>query len=261
VFYLFLFDFSLGALDRYFEFLVVPLCVISGAVFSQFLFESPAVHKDRKMMIGGFSLLAVLIFLVQFFHHSVPSQYPKTEWIGRILSLKWNFLFPFTGGSGPTGFYVSFAFMGIMWIAGLLLVLKKRTFLIGILILGLAYNLVFAEEYLFGKINGSPYKLFEDAKQFIIADPQVTSVIDYNDIGGYELQQTGKYFRRMYATPQFEDEYKKILENFTGQILYINIPRIQSGSFYEQYFNSCKNIFTKTDRAITATIYDCTKKQ
>jgi hypothetical protein len=34
-FYLFVFDFSIGALDRYFQFLVIPLCVISGAVFAR----------------------------------------------------------------------------------------------------------------------------------------------------------------------------------------------------------------------------------
>lgn len=259
-FYLFAFDFSIGALDRYFQFLVIPLCLISGAVFAKFMNYA----KKKEIIL---SLVVSALFLsLQFFSQFVPPLYPKTEWISRVLSLKWNFLFPFTGGSGPTGFYVSFLFIALIWICSLIFALSslkikniRNRALLLILTLGILYNGVFIEEYLFGKINGSPYGLFEDAKEFIIKDKSINKVVVYNDIGGYEIRQIGKYERRMYAAPQFEPTYREFFKTFLGHVLYIDIPKIGENNFYSDYLNSCKNIYEKKDQYITAEILDCRK--
>lgn len=279
-FYLFAFDFSLGALDRYLQFLVIPLCVIAGAVFSRKCFvnepcetrrseheefSSKKISVRENKSIFWLAPILVAIFCLQFFNHFVPPHYPKTEWLERALSLKWNFLFPFTGGSGPTGFYVSFAFIATVWICSLVFAFWamrkaefKRGSLVAILVLGLLYNGVFIEEYLWGKINGSPYGLFKEAKSLIIENPNIGQVFVYNDVGGFEIRQTGKYFRRLYAAPQFEAEYAEIFRNFNGHILFINIPQVAKNSLYQNYFEKyCKSIFDKTDRYITAQILAC----
>ncbi|MEK7642713.1 MAG: glycosyltransferase family 39 protein [Patescibacteria group bacterium] len=262
-FYLFAFDFSIGALDRYFQFLVIPLCVIIGAIFSQNFSSNnsptlaslgPSLTLREGTALG---VIAVLVFFLQFFNHFVPPLYPKTEWLERVLSFKWNFLFPFTGGSGPTGFYISFAFMALIWIISL--VFARKRMILAILILGLLYNVVFIEEYLFGEINGSARSLFKEAKEVIIKDPKIKEVLVYNDIGGFEIQQIGKYKRRIYATPQFQDTYKKVFADFDGHILFIDIPRIDSNSFYAEYFASCKNIYKDQNKYIKAEILDCKK--
>jgi len=209
--------------------------------------------------------LAVIFFL-QFINHYVPPLYPKTEWINRVLSLRWNFLFPFTGGSGPLGFYISFLFMALIWIVlgvfALISFFKKEfrqrvVFLI--LIFGLLYNGVFIEEYLFGNINGSAPKLVKDVVEFIRENKNIRSIIVYNDNGGWNVRQTGKYQRRMYAVPQFENEYEKILNSFSGYILVVDIPQIASGSFYKKYLDSCVIIYDKQDKKISAKVYDCQK--
>ncbi len=263
-FYLFAFDFSIGALDRYLQFLIVPLCIISGVVFAK-------VFDNKKTKLGKIdfittSIITVSIFVLQFFNYSVLPLYPKTEWISRAISLKWNFLFPFTGGSGPTGFYISFLFIALVWICSIIFALfqlkikniQKRA-LFCILVLGILYNGVFVEEYLFGKINGSPYELFENAKEFITENKDINKVVVYNDIGAYEIQKIGKYERRLYAIPQSEESYKKILTDFNGHILYINIPKISQNTFYSNYFDSCKNIYEGQDKYITAKILNCKK--
>ena len=262
LFYLVLFDFSIGALDRYFQFLIIPLCIIAGSIFSQNFSKSnnspslaplgPSLITREGIAIG---VITIIIFSLQFLNHFVPPLYPKTEWLARLVSLKWDFLFPFTGGSGPTGFYISFLFIALIWVTSLILVRKKL--LLGILVLGILYNAVFIEEYLFGKINGSPYDLFRDAKEFIIKDQNIKLVLVYNDIGGYEIQKLGKYERRLYAAPQFEDTYKDFFKTFSGQILYINIPKIGDNNFYYNYLNSCKNIYERKDGYITAQVLDC----
>ncbi len=262
-FYLFAFDFSLGALDRYLQFLVIPFCVITGAVFAKYFGSESG--KLGKADIISTALISIAVFSLQFFNHFVPPHYPKTEWLERVVSLKWNFLFPFSGGSGPTGFYVSFIFIALIWLCSIIFAISalkiegtKRRALFCILVPGILYNGVFIEEYLWGQINGSPYALFREAKSVIIENPDIRQVLVYNDVGGFEIKQTGKYFRRLYAAPQFEAEYAEIFRNFNGHILFINIPQVAKNSLYQNYFEKyCKSIFDKTDRYITAQILAC----
>jgi len=123
--------------------------------------------------------------------------------------------------------------------------------------IGIIYNLVFSEEYLFGKINGSAPMLLTSSVEYIKNNPNITSVVVYNDNGGYEIQKLGKYSRRLYADPAFENGYKDFFKTFSGHVLYINVPRIDPNSFYSQYLNSCKNIFERDDQYVSAIVYDC----
>ncbi len=262
-FYLFAFDFSIGALDRYFQFLVVPLCIISGAVFAK-IFGSKEIKLKKEDFII-ISIIAISIFALQFFNHVAPPLHPKTEWISRFFSFKWNFLFPFTGGSGPLGFYISFLFLAILYICSIVLAiaifikkeLKQKVF-VAILIIGLIYNFSFIEEYLFGKINGFAPKLLYDATEFIKNNPDIKAVTVYNDNGGYEIMKIGKYRRRLYTSPAFDVNQKIATLNATKDYyLEINIPRIDPNSVFRKYFDSCNIVYKQTDRYISAIVYDC----
>lgn len=266
VFYLFLFDFSIGALDRYFAFLVVPLCFIVGSLFADSYARYTQYEFVRVKDVVFITLLSLVVFGGQFLYHSAPPQHPKTEWIHAVTSLQWNFLFPFSGGSGPTGFYISFFFIGILWVISLLCVLYtfkaprlRNIILFHVLVIGMLYNGVFIEEYLIGAINGSPYGLFRKAKNIIVSDPHITSVVVYNDIGGYEIRETGKYARRMYAAPQFSNEYEKYFSTYSGHVLYIDIPRIGEGTMYMDYLRQCGVVYNDVDKYINTTLYDCRK--
>jgi hypothetical protein len=262
-FYLFVFDFSIGALDRYFQFMVIPLCIISGAIFSQ-VFENQS-GKIKKVHIISLILAVLLLFCVQFFPHFVPALHPKSEWLGRAFSLRWNFLYPFSGGSGPLGFYMSFLFMALSWILTVLLVFIvffkshfRNIALVLIFSIGFAYNLAFSEEYLFGKINGSAPKVLAGAVEFIKNNPDIKMVTVYNDNGGYDIQVIGKYRKRLYVDPKFGAEGKiTTLNQYKEHYLEVNVPRIDPSSFYRKYFNSCEIIYQNTDKSISATVYDC----
>lgn len=266
--YLIVFDFSTGALDRYFQFLIVPLCLVTAAVYTRYLPSMKEMGaKLGRWYIWTISVVAVFIFSLQFLPQYVPALYPKSAWISRILSLHWSFLYVFSGGSGPFPFYVSFMFISLSWILciGLLVwALSQPQFrtraLFGILILGLVYNAVFAEEYLFGLINGSGVKLLNPAVQFIQNDPAITKVVVYNDNGGYNVQETGKYARRLYADPDFEASYKDFFSTYSGYVLYIDIPKIQANSFYADYLATCTSVYLTSDKYIHAQVLDCTKK-
>ncbi len=279
IFYVVLFDFSLGALDRYLQLLILPLTVMSATVISRAFQtektenETPLylgnsyVHRSflgREGLIGVLASLALIA--LQFKNHFVPSLHPKSEWIARIISLDWNFLFPFSGGSGPLGFYVSFLSMAFAWIlsAGFLVLSfykprYKKAALCIVILLGIAYNGIFMEEYLFGFVNGSAPRLLTGVVEHIKNDPDIQRVAVYNDNGGAEVQATGKYWRRIYVAPQFDSGFYDIFRQFQGHILFIDIPRVNPESAFARYIEHCPSIYSQKDGYITAQILDCTR--
>lgn len=262
-FYTILFDFSIGALDRYMQFLIIPLCAISAIVINSIFKDENNKRNTEYLLLG--SILALVLSLVLFLPHFVPSLHPKSAWLARIASFKWNFLYPFSGGSGPLGFYISFLFMASSWIISIVLVVlaffksqwRKMAVLILILI-GLIYNLTFTEEYLFGNLYGSAPKLLSNVVEYIKNNPDIKIVTVYNDNGGNEIQQIGKYRKRLYTDPAFDvNEKIKTLNAYKEHYLEINIPRIDPNSVYRRYLDSCKIIYNQTDHDISAVVYDC----
>ncbi len=264
IFYLFIFDFSSGALDRYLQFLIVPAVIIMGVIIDQEFSRVDLKTFNKKKSVILSVVLASGIFLFQFLHHFVPALYPKEEWFRRFLSFRWNFLFPFMGGSGPMGFYVSWLFISLIWILILFFGAyfrfgkRRSNFLwFSVLVLGILYNSVFVEEYLFGKINGSSNMLLKNAVVFIKNDKDISSVISYNNIGNRELSNMGKFERRLYIAPKFEKDYTNILRNFRGHFLVIDIPRFHADSPFLKYFSSCKTIYDEHSGQINSKIFDC----
>ncbi|MBI2100019.1 MAG: glycosyltransferase family 39 protein [Candidatus Vogelbacteria bacterium] len=256
VFYFILFDFSAGALDKYLMFTIIPLAAISGAVISQ-------IKWTKKTVILGV-VSAIALFALNFLAPVVLPLYPKTDWFGRVLHGEWNFLNPFNGGSGPTGFYVSFLFIAAVFIFSTIVALagslKKdwRPITLAILvIIGLVYNGVMAEELMFGKINGSAPRALRAALDFIADNPNVKPVLTYNDIGAYELSKLGKYVGRFYAAPQFEAEHRQRFAAHTGDFLVVDMPHINQDSFYTEFFSKCDVIFETESNVIPTKIYSC----
>ncbi len=264
IFYVVLFDFSIGALDRYLQLLILPLTVITTAVIS-----STLKSDDRRFLEFLYLGIAVSLVLVllQSVTHYVPSLHPKSDWIGRAINLRWNFLYPFSGGSGPLGFYVSFLFMALAWLisfAGVVLAIfkinNKKLIIVFLIPLGFAYNAVFVSEYLFGFWNGSAPRLLAPVVEYIKNNPDVKMVTVYNDNGGNEIQEIGKYRKRLYTDPKFDvNEKVATLNQYKEHYLEINVPRIDPNSVYRKYLDSCKIIYSNTDKSISAIVYDCTK--
>lgn len=265
-FYVILFDFSIGALDRYLQLVVLPLTILCAAIIVS-VFESSSIHESRRtrefVLLG--TAVGLLLLLLQFLPHYVPPLHPKAEWIGRIFSLRWNFLYPFFGGSGPLGFYISFLFMAVSWIISILVFVfaferfhMRRAMLIILLAIGISYNAVFAGEYLFGAFNGSAPKLLAHAVEYIENNPDIHMVTVYNDNGGNEIKATGKYRKRLYVDPMFDPKDKIIaLNEYKEHYFVLNIPRLDPHSVYQKYFDSCTIIYTEKDKSISAIIYDC----
>ncbi len=264
VFYVVLFDFSIGALDRYMQLLVLPLSVICSVIISK-IFQGDD-RRFREFFYLGI-IVAFVLILLQSLSHYVPPLHPKSDWVNRALQFKWNFLYPFSGGSGPLGFYVSFLFMALSWIITFFAILfakykpeYKKLVLIFLIPLGFAYNLVFTEEYLVGYWNGNAPKLLADAVEYIKNNDEIKMVTVYNDNGGNEIQEIGKYRKRLYVDPKFDlDEKIATLNQYKEHYFVLDVPQIDPTSVYQKYFDSCIPVYKKTDRSMSATVYDCRK--
>lgn len=268
IFYFILFDFSAGVLDKYLMFMTAPLSIISGVIVAKILKSGDYTWQNLKWPTYIALLVAAILVAINFLPHNVMSLYPKTEWFSRVLSLRWNFLNPFNGGSGPIGFYVSFLFIAVSFIASFILgivgLIKKewrKACIIIILIIGLAYNAIFAEELMFGKLNGSAPDVLKSSITFIENSPSIKQVMSYNDIGHHEISKIGKWGGRFYAAPQFAKTHRQIFANFEGQYLVVDIARISEDIFYGKFLAECDILFETSSGKITGKVYDCSNSK
>jgi 4-amino-4-deoxy-L-arabinose transferase-like glycosyltransferase len=266
IFYIILFDFSVGALDRYLQLIILPLTVFTSAVVARAFKSEWRTKKFLPVLIVGI-FVALIVVAVQYFPHFVPTLHPKSEWIVRILQFKWNFLYPFSGGSGPLGFYISFLFMALTWlitIAGIIYAIFKphaRAFIIIFLLpLGFAYSAAFGLEYMYGTWNGSAARLLAPAVEFMKNNPEVQKVTTYNDNGGHEIKEIGKYAMRLYIDPKFETDINARiagLNEHKEHYFVLNVPRFRQDTIFQQFFDTCRIVYLERDKAVSAILYDC----
>ncbi|HEX7724168.1 MAG TPA: hypothetical protein VF438_00310, partial [Candidatus Paceibacterota bacterium] len=284
LFYFVLFDFSQGALDKYLMFATVPLIAIAAVAIVEAIEKARTTLTAAGMRLSFGKILAALvpgiaiaalIFWTNFMHPLVVALYPKSEWFGRVAHGHWNILTPITGGSGPMGFYVSFLFIALSFMAAIGAAIigrlamngrfgeARRVWLIPMLgivcIVGLGYNAVFAEEYMFGDINGSSAKVLEADIEFVRQSPLVKQVMTYNDIGAGPLTKLNAYAGRIYATPDAEDLYRAKFAAFDGHYLVVDVPRFYADGFYAKFFGTCTILYQSVSKRISGTVYRCPK--
>lgn len=261
IFYIIIFDFSRGALDKYLMYAIVPLVVITASIFSENI--DNGIFKNKKTIVGGV-FISLFLLSLNFLPQHLYALYPKSEWFLRVLHGQFNSLTPFNGGSGPLGFYVSFLFIAFSFIVTLILIafIKRKQewksyLLFFILAIGICYNLVFAEELLWGKINGNTTYVLRSAISFIENNNSIKKVMTYNDIGAQYLDMMGKYGGRIYAVPEYEANYRKKFASFDGYYLIVDVPHIYEKSFYGKFFAGCSILYERQSRNINGRIYDC----
>jgi hypothetical protein len=262
LFYFVVFDFSHGALDKYLMFSILPCAALSGIALTDAL-RSANAQMIRTGVVAGV-VLAALIGSTVFLSPSAMPLYPKTAWFASILSGNLNVLTPFTGGSGPAGFYISFLFIVLSFAVtgalALLALFSKRlriTAVVALVVVGVSYNAVFLEEFSFGKLHGNANEALAAMLPFVETVPPV---ITYNDYGAYELTKMGKYAGRFYGVPQFEEShvtrFAEHIEGGEGHFLVIGFPPLYEG-FYTEFFGKCATVASTTTGVIESRIYLC----
>ncbi len=264
LFYFVAFDFSRAALDKYLLFTIVPLSVIVGMGLAEVVKKVSKRTYIISLSISG--VIALLLIALNFVPHSVIALYPKEEWFSKVFHGEWNILNPFIGGNGPMGFYVSFLFIVFSFIVSFILTVisffKKEwkvPLVLMLLVIGIAYNAVFAEEFLWGKINGNGSHVLAEMVAFIAHNPAITKVLTYSDTGAGALSVVGKYAGRIYAIPESEEGYRKKFSEFDGHYMVIDIPHLYEDGFYGKFFARCQVLAQTTSGRISGQVYDCSE--
>ncbi len=272
LFYLVIFDFSQGALDKYLMFIIIPICAIGGGVLAH-VFNGQKIKyvlKNYRWVIVIGILIGAGIVALNFIPQTVVPLYPKTAWFVRVLHGHWNVLTPFNGGSGPMGFYISFLFIAVSYIISLIAIIfgrVKTNWRIGaviiLLIVAIAYNGVFAEEYIHGRINGSAPDVLNANLNFISQDPNIKQVVTYNDMGAGKLEHMGLYAGRFYAAPQFEEGHRVKFSGYVASstnFMIIGVPPLYEG-FYSDFFSKCDTLFSSQSGKIIGKTYSCKQQK
>lgn len=262
IFYFILFDFSQGALDKYLMYSIVPLCAIAGTILTN-VFSS---QKLTDLSLGFFlgAIVSGVLIVLTALPHQIMAQYPKTAWLNAILLGHWNILFPFTGGNGPLGFYMSFLMMAGAFIlcaaivfAGRFSIRFRLTAITAIVVIGFVYNVIFIQEFFWGKLNGSAPQVLAESLKYIANTPAITDVLTHADAGSYELKGMGKYAGRFYAVPAYVEGHKKLFAEHRGHYLVVNIPLLNEDGFYSRFFATCTSVFSTSSGVIEGNVYYC----
>lgn len=261
IFYLVLFDFSTLTIERYFMFLIIPSVLISAQVIYDLLERRP-VNK-RVYIVAGVGFVLLSYFILSLPHDVLPLN-PKTAYVHKVRSLDFSFLIPFTGGSGPSGFYFSALFIILSWLivgvslAGAVFAKnKKGLFLSLFIVFGLGYNLLFSTEYLFGHIYGSVDKVAKETIEYVNSNKAIKGVITYYDIGAYYLRLSGKYSSRFYTAPK--RDYTPKIKSYRGQYMIVDFPAIEKGGRYWPLISHCPLLKKFQDKKVESYVFDCSK--
>lgn len=266
IFYYFIFDFSNRTIERYDMFVILPITIIGGVFLVENLRNNS--FKKKELIVScviGLLAFATTLSLVPVNSKPLPLN-PKSVYIDNITKLNFDFLLPLTGGSGPIGFYVSVYFVFVLFlICVLLLVLYFRIsnrryalyILVGFVSFALSYNLVLGREFITGSIYGNVDAVAKDVTLHTNSNPEIPQVITYYDIAGYELNSTGKYFKRFYTDPMFEKTNITKFSSYSGYYMVVDFPEINKDSVYWKYLESCKRVFEARDKNISGYVFDC----
>lgn len=260
IFYTVAFDFATRTIERYFMFLIVPVIVVASDVLHNFV--SRHLKFNPKHLIIPALLFVVFAAVILSLPHDVLPLDPKTAYVEKVKSLDFNFLIPFSGGSGPSGFYFSAQFILWSWILCLVAWLAvffnskyAKSALWLFLVFGAGYNLLFLNEYLGKSVYGNVPRISKTAVNYVLENKEINNVITYYDIGAYYLRKSGQYSSRFYTAPS--RDYTKKLSAFDGRYMIVDFPAIDRNGRYWPLIERCPIIKKFQDKKVESYIFDC----
>lgn len=266
-FYVVLFDFSHGALDRYLEFIIVPSAIMAGVLLDDLL-----PHIERQARACAWRVALVMAAALGFFalwrvsaSFVARPLHPKGEFLGALFGGELATLIPLTGGSGPLGFYVPLGVVVVGFLGGavaVVLIQMRRIALqrLGIALLvgvGISYSAIVSAELMTGVFFGSTTKVLRDTVQFVISERDVPQVITYNDTGAYELTARGKYFKRLYIDPAFYKTNREKIDSYQGHYLLVRFPELNRQDLLVQLLERCPVVYSMTDKFVRGEVREC----
>jgi len=254
-FYTFIVQDNTKPLDRYFGILTPALALIGADVIASVKWK-----KIDAFIIAVFGIISTAIF---YFLNSIGSSIPfsdKSAFITNALSLSWNFLIPFNGGSGPVGFYISFAMIASAVIISSFSIItaffsrkhfKKAIALLIITFIG--FNIIMINEFVGFHQHADVDKVEKDAVSYILQHSELKQPIYIFRNWGLRTYLEDRY-SQFVSLDFFHDNEKDasaFKEQFEqgGTILYVDFPVLGNGPL-KQAIYACKEIHELKDNNI-----------
>ncbi len=262
IFYAVAFDFTTRTIERYLMFLIIPAIIITSSI----LYDAFSRYKgyNSGQIIKALAFFAVITIIILSLPYQVLPLDPKTGYVQKVKSLDFNFLIPFSGGSGPSGFYFSAQFILwswalslIFWLAVLFRSKYAKFTLLLFVVFGVGYNVLFLNEYLGKSIYGNVPAISKKTIDYVIENKDIQNVITYYDIGAYYLRKSGQYSSRFYTS--LSRDYTPKLSTFEGYYMIVDFPPIDKTGRYWRLISRCKLEKTFSEKNINSYIFNCTK--
>ena len=261
LFYTVLFDFTHRTLERYMLVLALPVAVVVGDFFARY--ATPEALRNKRGLILAGILLAIFAGITFGLPKDAIPLHPKQQFVQKVVHFDFGFLIPISGGSGPIGFFVPtdvtiYAF-ALVTIFSAWFVFRggDKRLIPSMIVLIFAFALLADQEFAFGALYGNASRLAKQTIAWVNANPEIKHVITYNDIGGWELHEGNKYFKRFYLNPDFQAATQQRMAEYDGHYLVIGMPPLPPDDPSVKYFATCKDIYHQTDKKVTADVYDC----
>ena len=258
-FYLFVMTASYRPFERYWMPLIPFLAMLGGKTIVSY-----GIKKECKFVsFGVFAFVICAILLTKFANPSLYPLFPKDPYIFRMLTLDWNFLFPFHGASGPLGFFVPFWFIAFGFLAAAVILvvwLKKRTkaALVAFLILGVGYNVFISEEMLFSLSTPNVNSAARQVNTFIENENLSGTIFSYQATGYFKLKQQGKSPHLFFAVQYNNENIAKNLTKQPSAVVMVDFPSATKDSVMWKQLSSCTVVQKYEDKSYThGYIFNC----
>lgn len=242
-----------GGIDRYMSVIIPAMCLLAGESLSKIKW-----NNKIKIWFAGISILSFFVFT---WLGTLPAEYLThniSEYIKRAALLKWNFLFPFYGSSGPA-FLISFIVLGagislsLMLLFSSLIWKNRNILLIAFLAVSFALNAVILQEFMFSTYHPDIYAVTEKLANDYKTENLGNSPIYISTSGLSILLQRFDNNVTLLNGEYTENDFnllKTKLRSERASILLVDFPKMDDDTPQKRIVANCTLINTVEDKGI-----------
>ena len=277
LFYTFVISGKAPTFGRYFMPMIPPLILLSARYIAKQEFTQKQTIKGITVFIVTYILFKIInLKTTTVLNHNI------NNYINSALQFKLNFLFPYTGSSGPF-FWISFTNIALTLVATTILLIiivyktfskkkeKKKnigTYIMMLLVISAAFNMLLITEYIYSPTQPSHTEITNDIVKFLFAN-RLENRRTYTSVF-----QQGIFFHTVKKFPDKQvqyivdsegeyntEYYQKELIDKGGIAVIIDMPMAldKEGKMWDELNKQCKRTDFADKGRTAGFVFDCEK--
>ncbi|TAL58516.1 MAG: glycosyltransferase family 39 protein [Nanoarchaeota archaeon] len=241
-FYLFIATPSFRPFERYWMPAIPFMAILGGKTISNWNLKKP---DYIKIIAGSVVILAIFTLLSLFLRPELFPVHPKELYISKVLSLQWNFLFPFHGASGPLGFFIPFWAIPVAFVVCafcLFMIWKNKLFkpaAIIFLSVAIGINLFMDSEFLLSTTTPNINSVQSQVTSYALSHDLKKPIYIYEGTAHYFLNHTDVSVTEFNAVDRDNKPLFDEIKN-GGTVLVVDFPSATRDSAMWQTLMTCK---------------------